>query len=199
MRSDIAKNLIHFTKGRDLQDAYQTLKLILRDRRLVASARLVRGASPCICFSEAPLGALEHGLINNTGFTRYAPLGLMFSKSQIFASGGRPVIYQPEAEFSLLPKSLRWRHVRFEPTGQPLIDFTWEREWRLPVADFRFEFSDVTVVLPDAAFRDQFVHEAALESFYDAWAYTEIIGEEAWAYDTGSPWKTVALGDASLR
>jgi hypothetical protein len=193
MRADLAKHLIHFTKGIDSEDAYQKLKLILRQRCLLGSTRLVRGAIPCICFSEAPLTSLEHGLINDAGFTRYAPFGLLFSKSFVFARGGRPVIYQPQAEFGLLPETLRWRHVRFEPTNDSPIDFTWEREWRVPSQDLRFQFSDVEIVLPDETFRDRFISEAESDSFYDAWAYTEVLGEIAWAYDTGNPWRTVAL------
>ncbi|HEX7517301.1 MAG TPA: hypothetical protein VF345_08460 [Chthoniobacterales bacterium] len=193
MRSDLAKHLIHFTKGHDREDAYQTLKHILQQRRLMASTRNVPGAMPCICFSEAPLASLEHGLINDTGFTRYAPFGLLFSKSYVFARGGRPVIYQPDAEFSFLPNALRWRHVRFDLSGGAPVDFTWEREWRLPTEDLRFEFSDVEVVLPDEYFRDRFVSEADADSFQHAWAYTHVLGEVAWAYDTGNPWRTVAL------
>jgi hypothetical protein len=49
--------------------------LILQQRRLLGSARLVRGAIPCVCFSEAPLTSLEHGLINDAGFSRYSPFG----------------------------------------------------------------------------------------------------------------------------
>jgi hypothetical protein len=193
MRADLAKHLIHFTKGRDREDAYQTLKLILQQRRLLGSARLVRGTIPCVCFSEAPLTSLEHGLINDAGFSRYSPFGLLFLKSFIFGRGGRPVIYQPEEEFGLLPEALRWRHVRFEPTGDSPIDFTWEREWRLPVDELRFQFHDVEVVLPDKAFRDRFIAEAESDSFHTAWAYTQVLGEIAWAYDTGNPWRTIPL------
>ncbi len=179
MRADLAKHLIHFTKGRDREEAYQTLKLILQQRRLLGSARLVRGAIPCVCFSEAPLTSLEHGLINDAGFSRYSPFGLLFLKSIIFGRGGRPVIYQPEGEFGLLPEALRWRHVRFEPTGDSPIDFTWEREWRLPVDELRFQFDDVEVVLPGKAFRDRFIAEAESDSYHAAWAYTQVLGEIA--------------------
>jgi hypothetical protein len=169
MRSDLAEHLIHFTKGRDREDAYRTLKLILQQQRLLGSDRLVRGAIPCISFSEAPLTSLEHGLINDTGFSRYAPFGLLFPKDFIFGRGGRPVIYQPEEGFALLPEALRWRHVRFEPTAEPAIDFTWEREWRLPVDELRFQFHEVEVVLPNETFRDRFIADAESDSFHTAW------------------------------
>jgi hypothetical protein len=193
MRPGLAKHLIDFTKGRDREDAYATLKLILQQRRLLGSVRLVRGAIPWICFSEAPLTSLEYGLINDAGFSRYAPFGLLFLKSFIFGRDRRPVIYQPEEEFALLPEALRWRHVRFEPTAEPPIDFTWEREWRLPSDELRFQFDSVEVVLPDKNFRDRCIAETESDSFHTAWAYTQVLGEIAWVYDTGNPLRTVAL------
>ena len=42
----------------------------------------------------------------------------------------RPVIYLPDAEGNWIPQEEKWRHVRFE-AGQ--VDFTHEREWRVPV------------------------------------------------------------------
>jgi hypothetical protein len=196
MRSDLANHLVHFTKGDDEEGAFQTLKLILREQRVLGAAGHIRGGTPCVCFSEAPLKSLEYGLINQSGFSRYAPFGLLFSKGFVFGHGGRPVIYQPESEFIMLPEAMRWRHVRFEPTAESPIDFTWEREWRLPTNELRFQPHDVEVVLPDATFRDRFVYEAERDSFYTAWAYTEVVGEDAWAYDTGNPWKTVPLRKA---
>lgn len=193
MRPDLATHLIHFTKGRDREDAYSTLKTILQQQRLLGSTRLVRGATSCICFSEAPLTSLEHGLVNDSGFTRYSPFGLLFSKTFIFERGGRPVIYQPESEFRLLPPPLRWRHVRFEPTGDSPVDFTWERDWRVPGDELRFGFGDVEIVLPDERFRERFISEAESEAFHTAWQYAEVLGEIAWAYDTGNPWRTVRL------
>ena len=49
-------------------------------------------------------------------------------KNWLYSQGGRPVIYQPDREFEMLPESHRWRHVRYEPGA---VDFTWEREWRI--------------------------------------------------------------------
>ena len=49
------------------------------------------------------------------------------------------MIYQPEADFDLLPQELRWRHVRFELTGEQVVDFTWEREWPDDAPSWRFQ------------------------------------------------------------
>ena len=62
----------------------------------------------------------------------------MFEKNWLFKRGGRPVIYQPESDFDLLPEDLRWRHVRFELTEEKVVDWTWEREWRVCCDDLAF-------------------------------------------------------------
>jgi hypothetical protein len=193
MRIDLSHYLVHFTKASESGDAYSVLKKILRERRIIGSSKFRRGGQKCVCFTEAPLGSLEHGLINSRDFSRYAPFGIQFSKEQIFALGGRPVIYQPESEFLLLPETLAWRHVRFELRASGIVDFTWEREWRLPCEEMPFRERDVTVVLPDEAYQRRFVEEMERESFYDAWSYSVVLGDVAWAYDSGNPWKIVTL------
>jgi len=62
----------------------------------------------------------------------------MFPKSWVYDRGGRPVIYGPWSDFGILPEELRWRHVRYEPTGEQVIDFTWEREWRMRCDELPF-------------------------------------------------------------
>lgn len=194
MRHDLSTDLIHFTRGETHDAAYEQLKLILRERCLLASTTNIRGGFPCICFSEAPIALLKHGLINQTGFTRYSPFGLLFSKESIFLQGGRQVIYQPESEYSDLPQALRWRHVRLElDPSFARIDFTWEREWRLPQKSLRFNESEIVVVFPNETYANRFAEEMNSESFYTAWAYTQVLGDIAWAYDTGNPWRCIAL------
>jgi hypothetical protein len=53
----------------------------------------------------------------------------VLGKGNVFAAGGRPVIYLPDGEGEWIPEEDRWRHVRFE-RGQ--VDLTHEREWRVP-------------------------------------------------------------------
>jgi hypothetical protein len=197
MRRDISPFLVHFTKASGVESAYDVLRRILREKRVLGSSGFVRGGRTCVSFSEAPLRALEHGLINSTGFTRYSPYGLRFEKEWIFSLGGRPVIYGPEHEFAQLSKTQRWRHVRLE-LGSSTVDFTWEREWRLPCTKLRFSERDVTVVLPDDEARDRFVHDAENDSFHDAWAWTVVLGDVAWALDRGNPWRTVTLRSGEL-
>jgi len=73
----------------------------------------------------------------------------MFDKTWVYDRGGRPVIYQPDSDFSRLPEALRWRHVRFEPTSLQGIDFTWEREWRIPCDELTFSRAEAVIVVPN--------------------------------------------------
>jgi hypothetical protein len=198
MRKDVSPFLVHFTKDSELGSAYDVLRHILRCKTLLGSNRCIRGGMKCVCFSEAPLGALEHGLINSTGFTRYSSYGLQFGKEWIFSLGGRPVIYEPEHEFTQLPVTHQWRHVRLE-LGLSPVDFTWEREWRLPCTELHFSEREVTVVLPDDEARDRFIYDIENDSFYEAWAWTVVLGDEAWALDEGNPWRTVTLKSVEHR
>lgn len=192
MRPDISRYLVHFTKPSDTESAYAVLRRILREKRILGSNRFIRGGATCVCFSEAPLGVIEHGLINSTGFTRYAPYGLQFEKNWIFNLGGRPAVYQPENEFADLTVTHQWRHVRLD-LGVNTVDFTWEREWRIPCSELRFAEHDVTVVLPHDRARDTFIRDMENDSFHGAWAWTTVIGDEAWALDQANPWRTVTL------
>ena len=192
MRPDISQFLVHFTKPSEAESAYDVLRRILRERKVLGGSRFIRGGRPCVCFSESPLGALEHGLINATGFTRYSPCGLQFEKEWIFGLGGRPVIYESEREFAKLPETHQWRHVRLE-FGESPVDFTWEREWRLPCTELRFSEREVTVVLPDDAAHDKFIHDVENDSFHEARAWTVVLGDVAWQLDRGNPWRIVSL------
>jgi hypothetical protein len=53
----------------------------------------------------------------------------MVRKDWLNARGGRPVTYQPEDEFGLLPPELHYRHVRLDQPGGDK-DYSLVREWR---------------------------------------------------------------------
>ena len=96
----------------------------------------------------------------------------MFDKSWLFAHGGRPVIYQPDADFLELPEALRWRHVRYELGGPPDTDFTWEREWRLRCDELVFDSLDATVILPGQRWLDLLlnIHKAKQDWVVEAYS-----------------------------
>jgi hypothetical protein len=77
----------------------------------------------------------------------------MVSKSWLFACGGRPVIYQPDADYDLLHDSHKFRHVRYEPDS---ADFTWEREWRILVDELPLIADEATAVVPTRAWEEWF-------------------------------------------
>lgn len=148
-RIDISDHLIHFTRGTADMDAVSCLLNIARQGRLIGGSGMIRGGYRCVCFTEAPVPALAGGLVNSTAFTRYSQFGIRFEKAWVYARGGRPVIYQSEPEFDALPETMRWRHVRYNPVGDSVIDFTWEREWRLRCDDLPFSTADAMLVVPD--------------------------------------------------
>lgn len=153
-RPDISESVIHFTKAASYEAAVEVLLTIVAEGRIAGGAGMIRGGYRCVCFTEAPLPVVVNGLVNTNSFSRYAPFGLMFSKRWLYERGGRPVIYQADAEYHLLPEEARWRHVRYEPSSVPPIDFTWEREWRLQCDQLQFAAPEVALVVPDSHWKD---------------------------------------------
>jgi hypothetical protein len=182
-RPDLSPHVIHFTKATDSLDVFEVLLRIIEKKTLRGSTGFVKGGSTCISFTEAPLQVLGEGL------SRYSGFGLRFRKAHIFQLGGRPVIYQSDSEFDALPQSLRWRHVRFESASAPPIDWTWEREWRLPHETLPFTEEEIDVVVPDESAAERFRLRIERESFYNAWAWEVVLGEIAWAYEQPNPWR----------
>lgn len=93
----------------------------------------VKPPTRAVCLSETPLSQLGrltpsiYGLMQ--GDRSHQVYGILMNRADVFALGGRPVIYLPHAEFRWIPQQEQWRHVRFEG---PELDLTAEREWRVP-------------------------------------------------------------------
>lgn len=140
-RVDLSEFIVHWTKGSHDEEAYDSLRSILTQRKIHGYGHAIKGGYPCICFTETPSDSFHKK------FSRYRPFGVEIPKKWLFEKGGRPVIYQTAEEYDLLPDSMKWRHVRYEPHTNPPIDFTWEREWRinLPVLELDPEFCRVLV------------------------------------------------------
>lgn len=190
-RADLSPYLIHFTKGDGSVDAFEILIRILTEKRLLAGNGLVKGGTRCVSFTEAPFEVLSAGFHSPWGGARYSRLGLRFSKTHVFEMGGRPVYYQPDAEFNQLPPDLQWRHVRFEPLGASPVDWTWEREWRLRCEKLPFRAADVEVVLPDEATEERFQKRIQNDSFNRAWEWTNVLGEIGWMMHGPNPWRVL--------
>ncbi len=195
MRADISDNLVHFTGPQDnWNEAFSRLRSIIIECRIRGGNGMIRSGDRCVCFTEAPLPSLRNGLVNPSNYGRYSIFGIIIEKSWLFDRGGRPVIYQSEAEYSTLPEELRWRHVRYEPTEENRIDFTWEREWRIMCDDLQILPNEVAIVVPSADWAYALMHDHEQEQDYQVEMYSMIMDEFlADQYREDFPWRVYCL------
>src|SRR5438067_4472638 len=157
-RFDISDKLIHFTGsgGECMDDAFARLRAIIREGRLIAGNRMIRGGYRCVCFTEAPIA----------------------------------VIYQPDSDFHLLPEDLRWRHVRFEPIGEQVVDWTWEREWRILCDELAFAPAEAAIVVPNEQWANELrrVHDDDQDMTVELYAQA-IDQESAEMWREKFPWR----------
>lgn len=158
-RSDMCSHLVHLTRqSEEIPNVLDVLVKILVERRLIGSSTesgFICGSRRAVCFQDAPL----HSICQNTFYeqkkreqdpkekVRYLALGLAFPKDYLFNLGARPVIYeQTEVAKSFLPPDEWWRIVRLDLSNETFfIDWTHEREWRLP--DYlEFDLNQVTII-----------------------------------------------------
>ena len=109
---------------------FNVLKEILSTGVLRGGQGYVKGNRRVVCFTEIPLSTMHHfAKPPSEAGARYHFFGVALSKKAVFEAGGRPVIYLPDKEGEWIPADEKWRHVRFE---HGTVDWTHEREWRLP-------------------------------------------------------------------
>ena len=139
LREDISDFLFHFTKG---ANAFEDLCEILSSGKLIDIKK--RGF---ICFTEAPLRMLQPMLdYFSTRYPEkpmYAPYGIGINKYSFFDIGGRPVIYGKEEERELLDDSIKWR---FEKMNDPILNYSWLREWRINKSELPFSRNGIMVI-----------------------------------------------------
>lgn len=172
-RSDMSSQVIHLTHssviGGQKIGPVDVLLRILREQRIVGSTTdngFICGNIPATCFQDVPLYSLSQNVYAEEQYravvedakVRYVGVGLMFPKPYVYAKGGRPVLYEnTDKAKNILPEDEWWRIVRFELTDeQNFIDWTHEREWRLP-GSFEFELDQATVLLPSKVGFDRFL------------------------------------------
>jgi hypothetical protein len=133
--------------------------------------------------------------MNPEYFSAYAPFGVMVPKRWLFALGGRPVIYQPDDEYDVLPDSVKWRHVRYDPDAQPPVDFTWEREWRIRAAELAIDPATAAIVVAEKGWAERLVDEHAIAQQYDVLQYSLILEHDVAALLATEPfqWRIVTL------
>lgn len=206
VRRDLGNLLFHFTRSpqetkilrkndsnhfRKSQAPLSILEKILHEEKLLGSSKNIRGKHKCICFTESPiteinsLFSLVNIADNDSQRIRYEPYGIAIKKEWLYRKGGRPVIYQPEDEYKLLPESLMYKHVRYEPDKG--IDFTWEREWRIEAKELLLEPKETLVIVPDAETAFNIAYENSdIELDYDR-------GPEPQGACHVAKWMTVSL------
>jgi len=79
--------------------------------------------------------------------TSFQPFGIQLSKKWVLENGGRTVIYQPDDDYWKLAADQKYRHVRHEVLPDRIIDFTWEREWRIHTDVLELQPEHVKVVI----------------------------------------------------
>jgi hypothetical protein len=171
-RPDFSDYLAHFTKEgapvaaeENANPASQftgkgpldRLASILEDKKILATELPFR-LGTAVCFTECPwVSLLAHA-------RRYSPYAVGFHKARVFAAGGGPVYYVRADHW----KKQQWTsHVKTFATpfwpeyrartlrgaeflGGKTVDFSHEREWRVP-HDFKFELAQVEFVIVDSA------------------------------------------------
>ncbi|MFH1560824.1 MAG: hypothetical protein ABID84_05385 [Chloroflexota bacterium] len=193
IRDDVSSRLIHLTRGEPEKVAAEAFLSIVKERKIRGGTECIKGGYRCVCFSEAPLSKLTQILANPAASgMRYKPFGVMVEKEWLFKRGGRPVIYQPDAEYSLLHETQRFRHVRYEPSS---VDFTWEREWRIRTDELELDPSVTTLVVPNRAWEKWALgqHTAMLSRRASGWGGS--IGPRS---VTEFPWHFVVLEDLGV-
>lgn len=195
IRPDLSSKLIHLVKANPpkpdtMESAFNNFWEILDGRHLKGGNGMILGGHSCVCFTETPLPQLVLSLAQRK-FNRfkYRPLGFMFDKNWAFARGARPAIYQPKDEYDLLPTSIQYRHVTYDPSDN--TDFTWEREWRMATIKLDFSPEDVTLLVPN---RHWF--NVLLDRHVDE--VREKVGTEGASAVVRYPWHVVALSDLGI-
>lgn len=194
IRGDLSNCLAHLTRGATQAEASQGFLSILRSKQLLGSSKDIRGGYKCVCFSEAPISVLAQALsLPPAHGMRYAPFGVMIRKEWLFAKGGRPVIYQPDAEFEQSHEEAKFRHVRYDPTNGR--DYSWEREWRIKTDGLDLDFAQVTFVIPNRSWEERFLDEHAGAQL----GLSMHFGNDIPLSIGRSPWHFIALEDLGLR
>ena len=153
VRRDMGTLLFHFTRATEGHSAQSVLKTILEEQALKGNGKWTEGHE-CVCFTEAPIAefasifSLVEIAATREQRPRYEPYGVAVAKEWLFGLGGRPVIYEHPDAFKSYPEAQRFRLAPL--SFKEGLDFTWEREWRMPGASVRLDPRHTLVVVPTA-------------------------------------------------
>lgn len=180
-RTDLSGSLYHLTKSQINEDGKVILNALDRLIKILVEGKIdgsstesgfIIGDRKAVCFQDAPMSGIVQNIVHEQEFRkelggkiRYRGTGIAFSKPYIFRHGGRPVLYEEKSiAKSMLPRDEWWRIVNFELSqNDNIIDWTHEREWRLPEDEFHFDLSDVVVLLPNSKQYKKFIEKCPKE------------------------------------
>lgn len=183
-RSDMSLYLTHLTrrKGEDFSAVDVLLNILISNRPdfgfFKASKDGFINGSPVVCFQESNLYGIAQNAINHfedwssgkEKRLRYEPCGISLPKSSLYTLvdsinanptgfGARPVIYErTEIAKQFLRPDQHWRIVNLNLYSDQLIDWTFEREWRVNT-DFYFYLNTATILLYNTTQYQEFVNK----------------------------------------
>lgn len=165
-RPDFSNYLAHFTTNRKACSqsqgnptlGFQSLTALERLISILNGKKIIASTMPwikadAVCFTECPWSSL----LQHTN--QYSPYGIGFTKPHAYVAGGGPAIYIKED----LLKAQTW-DLKVKPFLTPFIppygtqnhkkyskfpksiDYTHEREWRVP-HDFTFKVEDIQFIV----------------------------------------------------
>jgi hypothetical protein len=166
-RTDISSQVVHLTRGSGGKSVNEVLFDIVSQQNLKGSSTqsgFICGSRKAVCFQDAPLVSICQNVFyeqkykksNPTAKDRYRAVGIAFGKQYAYRKGARPVIYDKTTEAKkYLPESEWWRIVNYDLTDpKGLIDWTHEREWRIP-DDMNFDLKEATLLFVNSkSFRE---------------------------------------------
>ena len=84
--------------------------------------------------------------------------------------------------------------MRYEPLADPVIDFTWEREWRLRCDELTFDPSEVALVVPNLDWQGFIFDIWNSQQRLEAEAYSAVLDQLViQQIDASCPWRVVPL------
>ncbi len=111
--------------------ALETLIRILRERRIRAGSKMVRGDQAVISWTSRPPLQLSAMRRWNPALLRWTvePYGIAIKRQLLRKRGAKPAVYGANAVYEKLPGAERFRFQLHEP---PRCSWKDEREWRMP-------------------------------------------------------------------
>jgi hypothetical protein len=145
-------------------EALDALRRILREKRIRASGRLIRGSYKVVSFTERPPKEFDiickwrRGLMRTT----FEPFGIAVRRSILIEKGAKMVSYGSDELFKKMTDDIK---PYFQKASSSCADWSREKEWRL-IGDLKFNNlnqSDWFVFVPDLTYLDSLVKTCQAE------------------------------------